>query len=34
MTLEEKISELETELAKVKAELAERRQSIWLSEGG
>lgn len=30
MTLEEKISQLETELAKVKAELAERKQSVWL----
>ena len=34
MTLEEKISQLETELAKVKAELAERKQSIWLPEDG
>lgn len=32
MTLEEKISQLETELAKVKAELAERKQSVWLPE--
>lgn len=32
MTLEEKISQLETELAKVKEELAERRQSVWLPE--
>lgn len=30
MTLEEKISQLETELAKVKAELAESKQSVWL----
>lgn len=30
MTLEEKISQLETELAKVKAELAEKKQSVWL----
>ena len=34
MTLEEKISQLETELAKVKAELAERKQSVWLPEDG
>ena len=34
MTLEEKISQLETELAKVKAELAERKQSVWLPEYG
>ena len=34
MTLEEKISQLETELAKVKAKLAERKQSIWLPENG
>ena len=32
MTLEEKISQLETELAKVKAELAESKQSVWLPE--
>ena len=32
MTLEEKIAQLETELAKVKAELAERKQSVWLPE--
>lgn len=32
MTLEEKISQLETELAKVKAELAEKKQSVWLPE--
>ena len=32
MTLEEKISQLETELAKVKAELAGRKQSVWLPE--
>lgn len=30
MTLEEKIAQLETELEKVKAELAERNQSVWL----
>ena len=30
MTLEEKIIRLETELAKVKAELAEGKQSVWL----
>lgn len=34
MTLEEKISQLEAELAKVKAELAERNNSIWLPEDG
>ena len=34
MTLEEKISQLETELAKVKAELAERKLSVWLPEYG
>ena len=34
MTLEEKISQLETELEKVKAELAERKQSVWLPEDG
>ena len=34
MTLEEKISQLETELAKVKAELAERKQSAWFPEDG
>lgn len=34
MTLEEKISQLETELAKVKAELAEKKQSVWLPEDG
>lgn len=34
MTLEEKISQLETELAKVKAELAERKQSVCLPEDG
>ena len=34
MTLEEKISQLETELAKVKAELAEKKQSIWFPEDG
>lgn len=34
MTLEEKISQLETELAKVKAELAKRKQSVWLPEDG
>lgn len=32
MTLEEKISQLETELAKVKAELVEKKQSVWLPE--
>ena len=32
MTLEEKISQLETELAKVKAELAEKKQSVWVPE--
>lgn len=30
MTLEEKIAQLEAELEKVKAELAERNQSVWL----
>lgn len=34
MTLEEKISQLETELEKVKAELAESKQSVWLPEDG
>ena len=29
MTLEEKIAQLETELAKVKAELAERKRTVW-----
>ena len=32
MTLEEKISQLEAELAKVKAELAGSKQSVWLPE--
>lgn len=32
MTLEEKISQLETELKKVKAELAERKRTVWLPE--
>lgn len=34
MTLEEKISQLEAELAKVKAELTGRKQSAWLPEDG
>ena len=34
MTLEEKISQLETELAKVKAELVGKKQSVWLPEDG
>ena len=34
MTLEEKISQLETELAKIKEELAEKKQSVWLPEDG
>ena len=32
--MKKKISQLETELAKVKAKLAERKQSIWLPENG
>ena len=34
MILEERINALEAELAKVKAELAERNNSIWLPEDG
>ena len=34
MTLEEKISQLETELAKVKAELAESKQTVWKPKNG
>lgn len=34
MTLEEKISQLEAELSKVKAEFTEKNQSVWLPEDG